>query len=202
MTKLYYRKSDMKLVVPREGEWPEKPDLWCHEGQCLGAADNLGECECADKTKAYEAALQKAIEEAIPLTDQNHAAIRIEVASPIIDFKLVPGNFYDIKEEVEIGDECQYKDVDGNCTDCFRGSLCKKVARIKPSVEQNSAHGFTDYILPSKVVQPYTVKENQETTHRLWNEVYSIINGNESWANVRNRLDNEFTITRNKHINK
>ncbi len=44
------------------------------------------------------------------------------------------GKLYDIPQNytVRIGNECRYEEVDGNCPDCFKYNLCRKIAFLEP----------------------------------------------------------------------
>ena len=104
----------------------------------------------------YEQALQAAKESSVPIQDQDEAWRVIHPDLKMAkNFKVndrgslsyqIGNHHFERQHKADtiygpftvgyrIEKQCQYKDTDGNCPDCFRGSLCQKIAIIKGSNE-------------------------------------------------------------------
>lgn len=128
--KLYYRPSDMKLVHSVNG-WPEKPTF------IKGGVTSNDQWEVM--SEEHEEALQKAIEEAVPLEDQFIAKNLIHKCMHSLIGRIKPlkhGEFYEVLGEVGIRAKCL------SCNATSRISICKrddcdiiKVARLLPDRE-------------------------------------------------------------------
>ena len=98
--------------------------------------------ENLQKALAYDKALQAAKASAVPIQNEIVAVSLIAHGQTILDLEKAkahyckPGTIYGpFTVGYRIEKQCQYKETDGNCPDCFRGSLCQKIAIIKESNE-------------------------------------------------------------------
>jgi hypothetical protein len=120
MKKLFLHSGKMMI-----GEFPDV------QTNALSALSVLNECEAAvsaAKASAVEVvngedALHKINDWFLPLPGGG------------LGRKLNEGQLCDLPTgwTVEYEKQCQYQETDGNCPDCFRGSLCKKIAHLIPA---------------------------------------------------------------------
>jgi hypothetical protein len=136
-------------INPKDGDLYYIEDCPVEPGRILFelASDYMFACD------RYKEVLSKAKQDAVRFADQKESLTAIfgyPKCLPLDSIHDLPS-----KVEVEVRDECQYKQVDGNCDDCFRGNLCAKLAYIKskPEEETQEDHREWDTALTDAIVE-------------------------------------------------
>jgi hypothetical protein len=112
--------------VPEEPKWHEIP-----------ATPTGDDYEIRDEQRdEYELAIQQAKDTAILVENQEVAFNAVLAEYPIMSGPDEPGKIYHVEVNYRIRDKCRYMEIDGRCPDCFRGSLCEKVAILHPPKEE------------------------------------------------------------------